>query len=53
VRNPRTGGVSAHCLIVDDEVQVRESLAPVIEARGPYGITFLHFNGLSLLPISI
>ncbi len=32
--NPQSGGMTARCLIVDDDVQVRQSLARVIEAHG-------------------
>jgi len=34
VMSPQPGGIAAHCLIVDDDVKVRQSLARAIEAHG-------------------
>ena len=34
VHSPAPGAVAAHCLVVDDDAQVRHSLARVIEAHG-------------------
>jgi putative two-component system response regulator len=34
VQSPSSGSAAAHCLVVDDDAQVRHSLARVIEAHG-------------------
>jgi putative two-component system response regulator len=61
VSNTQTGAIAARCLIVDDDVKVRQSLARVIEAHGLAvvhvssgvdGLTLLRENGEVPLCIS-